>query len=465
MGQEERCQTQTEPSESPAPDPPAIEPPPDGGYGWVCTVAAATINMHSWGFSSAYSVFLAHYLADETFPGATPLMYAFVGGLSLASLFLISPVATVCVGKFGIRPTMFAGMVVETCSMITASLATEIWHLFLTQGVLFGCGLGLLFIPAAAVVPQWFSKKRSLASGISLAGAALGGTVYSLAAGAIIRNISLQWALRTLGILACVVNTSCILLIRDRGRVIGSSNAAFNPAHFKMGGYWLLVGFSGFTMLGYFILIFTLADFARSLGLTSSQGAVTSAVFNLGQAIGRPLVGYFSDTSGRINMAASMSFVAGLLPLVMWVNTGGCGVLVAFALLEGLVAGTFWATIAPLMIEVVGIKEVASGLTPMWFSLALPCTFSEAIALMIVKHSGSYRGAQLFTGFMYIVAASCLFLLRGWKIGQLAESKDTASEDRSSDAKDGTVEKSSRPAASVGSFVKLLGRCFKPAKV
>ena len=37
-----------------------VESPPNGGYGWVCTAAAAIINMHSWGFSSAYSVFLAH---------------------------------------------------------------------------------------------------------------------------------------------------------------------------------------------------------------------------------------------------------------------------------------------------------------------------------------------------------------------------------------------------------------------
>lgn len=24
-------------------------PPPDGGYGWVCTISCATINAHTWG--------------------------------------------------------------------------------------------------------------------------------------------------------------------------------------------------------------------------------------------------------------------------------------------------------------------------------------------------------------------------------------------------------------------------------
>ena len=72
------------------------------------------------------------------------------------------------------------------------------------------------------------------------------------------------------------------------------------------------------------------------------------------------------------------------------------------------------------MIEVVGMKDVASGLTPMWLALAIPCTFSEAIALTIVKGTKSYLGTQLFTGLMYIAAACCLLVLRGWKINHRA---------------------------------------------
>jgi len=47
---------------------------------------------------------------------------------------------------------------------------------------------------------------------------------------------------------------------------------------------------------------------------------------------------------------------------------------------------------------------------------------SEAIALEIVNYNGgSYRGAQLFVGFMYIGAAMFVWLVRGWKIGRLEE--------------------------------------------
>src|SRR6478735_8869607 len=68
-------------------------PPPNGGYGWVCCACVATINAHTWGLNSSYGVFLAHFIANNTFPGATSLHYAFVGSLSIACAMLVSPLA------------------------------------------------------------------------------------------------------------------------------------------------------------------------------------------------------------------------------------------------------------------------------------------------------------------------------------------------------------------------------------
>jgi len=46
-------------------------------------------------------------------------------------------------------------------------------------------------------------------------------------------------------------------------------------------------------------------------------------------------------------------------------------------------------------------------------------TVSEAIGLEIVAfNGGSYTGAILFTGWMYIGAAVCLWVVRTWKIGE-----------------------------------------------
>lgn len=52
--------------------------------------------------------------------------------------------------------------------------------------------------------------------------------------------------------------------------------------------------------------------------------------------------------------------------------------------------------------------------------LVLPCTFSEPIGLELRAKTGDvYEHAQLFTGFMYVGAAICMWFLRAWKIGEL----------------------------------------------
>ncbi|POR36109.1 Putative transporter MCH2 [Tolypocladium paradoxum] len=408
-------------AQSDEPEHSAAPPPPDGGYGWVCTACVGTINAHTWGLNSSYGVFLAHYLANSTYPGATALDYAFVGSLSISCALLVSPVATVCTRELGTKPTMLCGVVMEAASLICASFASKIWHLFLTQGVLFGMGMGFLFVPSVGVVPQWFSTRRSLANGFAVCGSGLGGLLYSFAAGAMIRNLGIEWAFRILGIVALVVNAACTLLIRDRNKIIGSSQLAFDTTLFRRPEFLLLLAFGWFSMLGYVVLIFSLANYANKIGLGASEAALISAFFNLGQGVGRPFVGYFSDRTGRINMSALMTLLAGLFPLAIWVNAKVYGVLIFFAIICGSVAGTIWTTIGPVTAEVVGLKHVPSALNLIWLTIVLPCLFSEPIALQIVSGTGSYLGTQLFAGFMFIAAAICLTVLRGWKIGQVRE--------------------------------------------
>ncbi|KAK0941307.1 hypothetical protein LTR29_007151 [Friedmanniomyces endolithicus] len=400
---------------------PPPPPPPNGGYGWVCTVCCALINGHTWGMNSSYGVFLAYYLANNVFPGASALEYAFVGSLSISCALLVSPVATWTTRVYGTKTTLFIGIAFETASLIGASFAWAIWQLFLSQGICFGIGMGFLFVGSVGIVPQWFTTKRSLANGFATSGSGLGGLIYSLAAGAMIKTIGLAWAFRVLGIVALAVNSICAILLKDRNKIIGASQLAFDVKLFKRPEYVLLNMYGFFSLLAYVVLIFSLANYARTVGLSAAQASVISALFNLGQALGRPPIGYFSDSIGRINMAGLMTFFSGLFALVIWTFARSYGVLIFYAILGGTVAGTFWATVAPVTVEVVGLKHVSSALNLVWLFIVLPSTFSEPIALEIVAGTGSYLGTQLFTGFMYIAAAMCMLLLRGWKIGELDE--------------------------------------------
>jgi hypothetical protein len=49
---------------------------------------------------------------------------------------------------------MFLGIFSQTLGFILASFASQIYQLYLTQGLLVGFGIGLTWIPSIAVLPQ-----------------------------------------------------------------------------------------------------------------------------------------------------------------------------------------------------------------------------------------------------------------------------------------------------------------------
>ena len=360
---------------------------------------------------------------------------------------MISPIATITTRKYGTRTTLLIGVFFETISFVGASFAKKIWQLFLSQGVCFGWGMGFLFVGSAGILPQWFTKRRGVANGIGTAGSGLGGMMYSLATNAMIRNLGLAWAFRILAVLAFSVNFICALLLRDRNKAIGTTQAAFDRTLLRRYQFWLVLGWGIFTTLGYICLLFSLPNYATSIGLTAQRGAIIGALLNLGQGLGRPLVGYFSDAAGRINMAGFMTFFCGLVCYIIWIFAKSYGVLIFFAILVGTVSGTFWTMISPVAAEVVGLVELPSALSVTWIALVIPTTFAEAIALALKRKTGDvYLDAQAFTASMYMCAALCMWLLRGWKIGDLerdrsrsVDSEKESSQTQGSAAADATT--------------------------
>jgi MFS family permease len=309
---------------------------------------------------------------------------------------LISPLAMIATRKLGTRTTLLIGVFFETISLIGASFADKIWQLFLSQGLCFGWGMGFLFVGSVGIIPQWFTARRSLANGIGTAGSGLFGMVYSLATEAMIQKLGLPWAFRILGIVSFAVNFTCSIVVRDRNKQVGASLLAFDWRLFKRPEFVLLLGYGFFSMLGYIVLLFSLPNYAQSVGLTSRQGALIGALLNLGQGLGRPPIGYFSDSVGRINIAGIATFLSGLFALVIWIFAKSYGVriskfivalganigkvLIFYALIGGTVAGTFWPTVAPVTAEVVGLKNLPAALSITWVVIVLPTTCKPSIA-------------------------------------------------------------------------------------
>lgn len=388
---------------------------------------------------------MAHFSSHETPIKGTHLELGLIGGLSISQALMISTLATLVRKHIGARWTMCLGSILIFLSLLTSSFATQVWHLFLSQGLCFGWGMGFAYVTAASTLPPWFSTRRSLAYGLATSGAGIGGLVYSVATNAIIQSLGWEWAYRILAFCALGANMTSSALLKEFGhRQRVADELKFNMGAFRRVEVLLIVAWGAATELGYIILLYSLPTYASSIGLTASQGAISSALLNLGLALARPLVGYTSDTYGRINMAWILTGLCTIFCFGLWIPASNFASLVAFSLISGALCGTFWCTVTPVVAEVVGIRELASTFGAICIFLVVPTTFAEAVAMALVRDSsgGSFINAQIFVGFMFLLGTVSLWFLRSWKVFDIEQLENREESHGGADARI-TVEGSS----------------------
>jgi Flp pilus assembly pilin Flp len=95
---------------------------------------------------------LSCYLPGGVFSGATALDYAFIGGLTPGAVMIVAPLVTVLTKLTSMEVTMASGAAMLRGAFIAASCASQIWHLYLSQGVLVDIGVGCLYAPSLPVL-------------------------------------------------------------------------------------------------------------------------------------------------------------------------------------------------------------------------------------------------------------------------------------------------------------------------
>ena len=323
--------------------------------------------------------------------------YAFIGSLNFSMAMLMAPPATVIARHYGVKFPMTVGVFCLSGGFLSASFAKETWQLFLSQGVLVGIGVGLIWVPSIPVISQWFGKKRSLANGITSAGSGIGGLAMSFATEAIIRHIDLAWALRITAFVTFAVNMPATLLLRSRNAIIRPTQKAFDLKLLRRFDVFLFFGWGFIMMFGYITLLYSLSDYGKSIGLSDSKAAAQTAYINLGVAIGRPLIGIASDRFGRIQVAGLMTCLCGLICFAIWIPAKTFGVLTFFSIFSGGILGIFWGvclscvppdnfsatdtvqTVGPVATEVAGLKDLPSLLSLTWLVIVLPTTCKYTI--------------------------------------------------------------------------------------
>ena len=92
------------------------------------------------------------------------------GGLLLIVCFFAGPVYDA--GYF--NALIYTGAILNVVGMMMTSICKSYWQTVLAQGVAVGVGSGLLYLPGASIISQYFEKKRALAFGIASVGSNIG---------------------------------------------------------------------------------------------------------------------------------------------------------------------------------------------------------------------------------------------------------------------------------------------------
>lgn len=128
-------------------------------------------------------------------------------------MFLLGPIATTLCQKLGCRATTMIGCMIAAGGCLLGSISTSIYLMDLTYGFLFGVGASMCYFPSVVILGQYFSKRLSLANGITSSGSGVG----TLCMGPIMQKLIQHFGLRntmriSAGMLSLVV--FCAIIYR-----------------------------------------------------------------------------------------------------------------------------------------------------------------------------------------------------------------------------------------------------------
>ncbi|KAG8922166.1 hypothetical protein FRC01_014383, partial [Tulasnella sp. 417] len=313
----------------------------------------------------------------------------------------------------GYKPFIGVGSVMAVIGLVTAAFSTQLWHFFITQGVIAGLANGLMFPMIISYPSMWFKKKRALASGIVVAGSSFGGGASSLIVRALLTRLGLRNTLLVYAGINAVLLTVAFFLLKSRGparhvvKIEWIDRTAFNDLVF-----WSLAFCMFFTVFGYLspIVFLTTYTSEKIPNISAQMSVAPTAVMNFSSAIGRTVVGLTADRIGVTNAFIGSIFISATAQLVLWNLAESYAVIMVFSVVVGAFGGCFISLLAPVTGQLFGTSKLAT-LTGLLILFNLPGNLAGApLAGAILSATGrNWHAAASYSGSVQIVGL-CVFL-------------------------------------------------------
>ncbi|KAH9897700.1 MFS general substrate transporter [Cubamyces lactineus] len=416
------------------------EPPdisqPSQTYQCLLVFAGFMMTFHVIGINSIYGLFQEFYTsADTNIVGAQgqDALVSLVGtigsGLTWSGSVFVNPM----IRRFdNVKLISLAGAFVMSIGLFTASFCTQLWQLYITQGMLYGIGSSMYYFPIMSLTPAYFDRNRGAAMGIVLAGSGVGGLVLSPVFHALLTRLGIHWALRILGIWNFLLGIpiSSVLTKKHGAAASAAGSTRVSMAMIKRGTFILqslgaLLQAAGNMVPVYFLTTYSVAV----LSYSSSTGSLLLAVNTAVNSAARIGMGILADRVGRQNTMVLSVLFSGVAVFALWYDSDRARFL-AFVVFYGILAGGYNALLPTTITEVYGVQNYSSVNAFIYFIRGLGALFGAPVAgLILGSHRRSLRSAgdifanmsmlknrynevAIFDGVLLLAAGVCVAYVR-----------------------------------------------------
>lgn len=377
----------------------------DSAMAWRAAIGAMLAVVAIYGIVYSYGQFFKPL-------GQTLGLGEAVGSIvfSITSLagFGLSIVSGPLLDRFGPRPLLLLGAVSLGSGLVLTAMAGTLWQVLIGSGLGIGLSLACVYVPVLATIGQWFSRYRTMATGLVVTGVGLGTLIGPPVSAWLIAQFGWRMAY------ICLASGGAAVLLVSAWLIAPPPRPMLGTAAAKSGdgrGFGTLYLATLLINVVIYVPYVHLSYAAQQTGIAPLTAASLVSVIGASNIAGRLVVAAVASRLGPL-VLFRLCHMGFCLSLLIWLVADGYGGFLAFALLTGVSHGLYSALLPVVVAEQFGVAHLGKTLGLLFTALGLGSAIGPPVTGYLVQSSGGYTLALVVLGLFGLAACAVLLTYR-----------------------------------------------------